>query len=280
MTIVPEKRKEMKVRVPKGAGLTRFVLSPAGKILLASMALVSVAGIGIFTYFYTSYSRLIDQKLRQGPFANTSKLFAAPRTLNIGETMAPAEIGLELRRTGYSESERNPMGYYRLRPDGIEVYPGPDSYFRRDAGLLKFKNGKISQIISLSDNSDLYQYQLEPQLITNLFDRNREKRRLVKFEDIPQVLVQAITSAEDKRFFQHAGIDPLGIIRAAYVDLKKGRKEQGASTLTQNLARAFWLDNVKSWKRKFAEVIITIELEQKLSKKEIFEDYCNQMYLG
>jgi penicillin-binding protein 1B len=280
MATVAEKRNEMKVRVPKGAGLTRFVLSPVGKFLLVSVALVTVAGVGVFTYFYNSYSRLIDQKLRIGPFANTSKLFAAPRTLNIGELIAPAEIALELRRTGYNESERNPMGYYRLRPDGIEIYPGPDSYFRRDAGLLKFTNGKISQIISLSDNSDLFQYQVEPQLITNLFDRNREKRRLVKFEDIPQVLVDAVTSAEDKRFFQHAGIDPLGIIRAAYVDLKKGRKEQGASTLTQNLARAFWLDNVKTWKRKLAEVMITIELEQKLSKKEIFEDYCNQMYLG
>src|SRR5207245_2638362 len=103
----------------------------------------------------TTYSRLIDQKLRVGPFANTSKLFAAPRTLNIGDTITPAEIALELRRTGYSESDRNPTGYYRLRPDGIEIYPGADSYFRRDAGLLKFTKGKISEIISLADNSDL-----------------------------------------------------------------------------------------------------------------------------
>jgi penicillin-binding protein 1B len=280
MAAVADKRNEMKVKVPRGARLTRFALSPAGKITLASVALITVAGIGIFTYFYSSYSKLIDQKLRQGPFANTSKVFAAPRTLNIGEVMTATDVATELRHNGYNESERNPMGYYRLRPDGIEIYPGPDSYFRRDAGLLKFNNGKISQIISLSDNSNLFQYQIEPQLITNLFDRNREKRRLVKFEDVPPVLVNAITSAEDKRFFTHAGIDPLGIVRAAYVDLKKGRKEQGASTLTQNLARAFWLDNDKTWKRKFAEVIITIELEQKLSKKEIFEDYCNQMYLG
>src|SRR5689334_7175088 len=125
MTLVAEKRNEMKVRVPKGARLTRFVLSPAGKILLASVALVTVAGVGTFTYFYSTYSHLIDQKLRQGPFANTSKIFAAPRTLNLGEPLAPAEVASELRRTGYSESERNPMGYYRLRPDGIEVYPGP-----------------------------------------------------------------------------------------------------------------------------------------------------------
>jgi penicillin-binding protein 1B len=281
MALVAEKEKrEMKLRVPQGARLARFLLSPLGKGLLISAALVTVLCVSAFTYYYSKYSRLIDQKLRQGPFANTSKIFAAPRTLNVGDAISVEEVAAELRRNGYSLSERNPMGCYRERADGIEIYPGPDSYFRRDAGLLKIRNGKIARIISLSDNSELYQYQLEPQLITNLFDRNREKRRLVKFEDIPQVLVDAVTSAEDKRFFRHSGIDPLGVIRAAYVDLKKGRKDQGASTLTQQLARSFWLDNVKTWKRKIPEVLITIELEQKLSKKEIFEDYCNQMYLG
>ena len=94
------------------------------------------------------------------------------------------------------------------------------------------------------------------------------------------MLVQAVTSAEDKRFFQHAGFDPIRIIKAAYVDLKEGRKDQGASTLSMQLARMFFLDQDKRWTRKLAEVIITLQLEQKLSKEEIFEDYANQIYLG
>ena len=107
---------------------------------------------------------------------------------------------------------------------------------------------------------------MEPQLITNVSGPNREKRRIVKFDDIPKVVVNAVTSAEDKRFFQHSGFDPIGIVSAAYVDLKEGRKEQGASTLSQQLARMFWLDNQKRWTRKLAEVIITLQIEQKLSK--------------
>ena len=103
---------------------------------------------------------------------------------------------------------------------------------------------------------------------------------MVKFHDLPQVLIHAVTSAEDKRFFQHNGFDPFGIIRAAYVDLKEGRKNQGASTLSQQLARMLWLDQQKRWTRKAAEVIITLQIEQKLSKEEIFEDYANQIYLG
>ncbi len=187
---------------------------------------------------------------------------------------------LELRRSGYSESRGNPMGWFNTRPDAIEIFPGPESYFREEAGVIKFSGNRISQIISLQDNTDRSQFQLEPALITNLFDRNREKRRLVKYADIPKVLIDAVISAEDKRFFQHAGFDPFRIIKAVYDDLKQGRKAEGASTLSMQLARSFWLDNEKNWKRKAAEVMITLELEQKLSKEEIFEFYCNQIDLG
>jgi penicillin-binding protein 1B len=186
-----------------------------------------------------------------------------------------------LRRCGYTESRGNAIGSFQMRADGaIEIFPGPDSYFDEEAGLIKFANGRISQIVSLRDNTARGQYQLEPQLITNLFDRNREKRRLVKFADIPKVLIDAVTSAEDKRFFQHQGFDPLRIIKAVYVDLKEGRKEQGASTLSQQLAKNLWLDPEKRWTRKMAELLITLRLEQTLSKQQIFEDYANQIYLG
>src|ERR1051326_8345285 len=116
--------------------------------------------------------------------------------------------------------------------------------------------------------------------MTNFAGPNREKRRMVRFNDIPKVLVEAVTSAEDKRFFQHGGFDPFRIIKSVYVDLKQGRNAQGASTLTMQLARMFFLSTDKRWKRKLAEVMITLQLEQKLSKEEIFEDYCNQIDLG
>ena len=271
----------MKVRVPKkGAGLARFFLRPVGRILVIGFALFIVLGLGVFTYFYSRDSRLIDEKLRVGPFTQTAKLYAAPESVSVGQMVTPAQIAAELRRSGYNESRSNTTGYYQVHPDSIEVFPGPDSYFDQEAGVIKFSGGRISQIVSLQDNTPRSQYQLEPQLITNLSGPNREKRRVVRFADIPKVLVDAITSAEDKRFFQHSGFDPVRIIKAAYVDLKEGRKEQGASTLSQQLARGFWLDQDKRWTRKLAEVIITLQLEQKLSKEEIFEDYVNHVYLG
>jgi penicillin-binding protein 1B len=257
----------MKVRVPQGDGLARFLLGPAGRLLVIGFALFVILGLGTFTYFYAKYSRLIDEKLRAGPFANTAKIFAAPESVAVGEVATPAGIAAELRRSGYNESRGNPIGYYLLQPNSIEVFPGPESYFDQEAGVVKFAGGRISQIVSLQDNTARSQYQLEPQLVTNVSGPNREKRRMVKFADIPTVLVQAVTSAEDKRFFQHAGFDPIRIVK-------------GASTLSQQLARMFWLDTGKRWTRKLAEMIITLQLEQKLSKEVIFEDYANDIYLG
>jgi penicillin-binding protein 1B len=274
------RKKLVRIRVPKNARLVRFFLHPAGMSLAIVFLVISILLSGTILISYAKYSRLIDQKLRAGPFAVTSKIFAAPRMVAVGDTITPEEIATQLRNCGYGESRGNAMGWFRLRPDGIEIFPGPASYFDQEAGVLKFAKGHISQIVSLRDNTERSEYELEPQLITNLSDRNREKRRLVKFADIPPVLIEAVTSAEDKRFFQHQGFDPLRIVKAAYVDLKQGRKEQGASTLSQQLARALVLAPEKRWTRKIAELFVTLRLEQTLSKQQIFEDYANQVYLG
>jgi penicillin-binding protein 1B len=270
----------VKVQVPKKAKAVRFALHPVGKAILVLLVLGLTTGFGVFTYYYVKYSRLIETKLAAGPFANTSMLFAAPRTVAVGDLADPQEIATDLRRSGYTESQNNRMGYFTLKPDEVDVYPGPDSYFKRDEGVIKFTGRKVSQIISLADNTDRTEYTLEPELISNLFDKNREKRRMVKYEDIPPVLVHAVVSAEDKRFFQHSGFDPIRIFKAAWVDVHEHRYAQGASTLSQQLARMFWLDNDKTWRRKIPEVLITMHLEQKLKKEQIFEDYANQVPLG
>ncbi len=271
----------VKVQVPAKASAVRFVLHPVGKILLAVLVLVLTAGLGVFTYYYVKYSRLIEHKLAAGPFANTSMLFATPRTVGVGDQVSPQELASELRRSGYNESRNNRMGYYTLKADEIDIYPGPDSYFKRDEGVIKFTGGKVARIISLADNTERTEYTLEPELISNLFDKNREKRRLVKYEDIPPVLVHAVVSAEDKRFFQHSGFDPIRIVKSAYVDVKKAQNAQGASTLSMQLAGMLFLDRSdRSWRRKVPEVLITMHLEQKLSKEQIFEYYANQVPLG
>ncbi len=108
-----------------------------------------------------------------------------------------------------------------------------------------------------------------------------EKRRIpVTYDDIPRHLVEALIATEDSRFYEHPGIDPIGITRAAIVVAMSGSAKQGASTITQQLARNFFLSNEKKIMRKIKEIFIAIHIEQLLSKEEIMELYVNKIFLG
>src|SRR3954470_22165106 len=257
------RQKKRTVRVPPNARLVRFFLHPAGKALLITTACLLIAASAVFVHYYNKYAKLIDDRLRGGPYTTTSRIYSAPDAISVGDVTSPGDLAALLRRAGYNENRNNAIGYYTLRLDSIDIFPGPDSYFDQEAATVKFGRGKILRIVSLSDNTDRPMYEMEPQLITNLYDRKREKQRVARYEDIPASLRNAILSAEDKRFFQHSGFDPIGIVRSAWVDLKRGRNEQGASTLTMQLARNLFLSFDRNWKRKAAEIMITMQLEQK-----------------
>jgi len=269
-----------KVRVPKNARLVRFFLHPAGKIFLTILATLIIVGAGVFVHYYNLYSKMIDERLRGGPYSTTARIYAAPDSIAVGDKSTPSDIAAMLRHAGYNENRTNSIGSYTVKPDEIDVFPGADSYFEQEPAAVKFGAGKISRIVSLGDNTNRPLYELEPQLITNLFDKNREKQRVVRYEDIPAVLKNAVLSAEDKRFFQHSGFDPIGIVRSAWVDVKRGKNAQGASTVSMQLARGMFLTTARNWRRKLAEIMITMQLEQKLSKEQIFEMYCNHVDLG
>lgn len=271
---------DRKIRIPKNAGLVRFFLHPVGKTLLALVAFMALSGAVLFVYFYNQYSKMIDERLRGGAYSTTARIFASPSTIATGDATTPSELAATLRHAGYNENRTNPVGSYTLKADSIDIFPGADSYFDQEPATVKFTKTRISRIISLRDNTDRPLYELEPQLITNLFDRKREKQRVVHYEDIPPVLRNAVLSAEDKRFFSHSGFDPIGVLRSAWVDLRRGRNAQGASTLSMQLARGMFLTQDRNWRRKLAEVMITMQLEQKLTKEQIFEMYCNQVDLG
>jgi penicillin-binding protein 1B len=261
--------------------MVRFLLHPAGKTFLAIFVITLTVGAALFTYYYEKYAKIIDAKLSAGPFVNTSMLFAAPRNVMLGDQATPEEIAADLRRAGYSESAENAMGHFAINREGLQVFPGPDSFFKHDDAIIKFAGGKVAQIISLADNTERTAYALEPELMSHLFDKNREKRRMVRYADIPPVLVHAVISAEDKRFFQHSGFDLIRIIKSAYVDLRERQNAQGASTLSMQVAGMLFLDrSERTWGRKIPEVLITMHLENKLTKEKIFEYYANQVPLG
>ena len=107
-----------------------------------------------------------------------------------------------------------------------------------------------------------------------------ERRAFVRIQDVPPIMKQAILAAEDERFYQHPGVDTLGVLRAAYANFTSGGKRQGASTITMQVARNFFLSSEKTLSRKVYEALLAFKIENNLSKDEILEIYINQIYLG
>jgi penicillin-binding protein 1B len=262
----------------------RFAGSPAGKVILAVFLISGVAAVLTFGHFYWEYSKLIDAKLSHGPFNRTSRILAAPSPLYVGDEITPDEVLSRLRNAGYSDSNHNQVGHFIVKDGAIEVYPGALSYFAQEPAVLYFEKNHVTRIVSLNDSTPQTVYELEPELITNLFDKDRSKRRLYRYDEFPQVLVNAVVAIEDHRFFDHSGIDIIRTTKAAWDGLIAWRRPRGTSTLTQQLSLQFFLSREDTFwlklTRKFAELMIAFQLENRLSKEQIFQYYANQVPLG
>lgn len=148
------------------------------------------------------------------------------------------------------------------------------------AGLYWYFSRDLPSIQSLRE--------YRPSLVTRIFGENQqllgryfiERRVVVSIDKIPEHLLQAIIAVEDSRFYQHMGVDPIGIIRALVANLGSLRIRQGASTITQQLARSLFLTSERSYARKFREALLALKMERLLTKSEILELYLNQIYFG
>jgi len=241
---------------------------------------------GIFVFYYVWFSRLIDARLSGQVFNQASLVFAAPSEVEVGERITAAQVAARLRKALYSEGEGGSrVGFYQIVGNRLSIYPGPASYFRsglanEGPAVLEFRDGRLASIISQEKYEPVTSYRLDPEVITTLFSSQRVKRRLVRYQDLSPVLVNAILAAEDHRFFSHHGVDFFRVVAAALKDLQADEPLQGGSTLTMQLARNFFLTRERTFKRKLREVFLAFLLEQRLSKEQIIELYANQVYLG
>ena len=252
--------------------------------MVAALIIVT-ALFGVFSYYYFKYGRIIDARMHGTIFANTAKIYAQPRSIRVGQKADAKEIANYLRHAGYTEAGelgKSKLGTYHIVSTGIEVKPGEESYYNPEGAVIGVQSGQVARIASLADTGDtLSAYEIEPQLVTSLFDtQQRAKRRLVKYDDIPKVMVDAVTSIEDRRFFYHGGVNYWRLMKAALIDLREGENRQGGSTITMQAARLFFLSPEKKLSRKLTEMLISVELEQRFSKKQIFELYANQVPMG
>ena len=266
---------------------TSLLKHPVRNIILlvlgGSLLLGLVVFESIFGYYYFQYRHIVDERLQKPLFEQTAKIYAAPKEVRVGQKLTPRVVAQELRDAGYSgdgDRDTSKMGTYALNDNSITIQPGPQSYHSEEGATVTFDEGKVSKI-SGDGGQALDAYELEPQLITGLSEgQNRTKRRLVTFNELPPNLVNAVTSIEDRRFFEHGGVDYFRLLGALRDDLRLGRRREGGSTLTMQLARGFFLTPEKRLKRKIIEIAITFQLENHFNKQQIFQIYANEIPLG
>jgi len=270
---------KLKISWPKLSLSSWLVRGVIGFVLLVGIIVFSV-----FLHYYNKYARVVDERLKQPLFAETAKIFAAPREVRPGQKLTAHAIAAELRAAGYSVdglSHPSQMGTFTEENNEITVHPGPQSYHAPDSATIHFSKGEVDSVKDVKGQS-LASYELEPLLVTGLSeDANRTKRRLVTYDEIPPNLVQAVLAIEDRKFFEHGGVNYFSMAGWAWHDIIGDRKHRGgASTITMQLAKLLFVADTGTIKYKVSQILVAFHLEHRFTKKQIFEAYANQINLG
>ena len=266
-------------------------------LLLTLMSLPLVALFGVFLWIFVRSSGLVDARLEEARNRVPSRVYSRPVSIRTSDHMAPDGFVSILNALSYQNTDKpEPApGEFRIAPGTVTLRARTAAPATPQAGAQpqgdeplnvvfdKTKAGVdvVKSIKTARTGKDQKVLTLEPALISYLFEgEEREKRRFVKYDELPRHLVEAVLAIEDRRFFQHPGFDPFRIVGAALRNLKPGGNLQGGSTLTQQFVKNFFLTPEKTTKRKIQEAMLSFVLERRASKKEIFELYVNEIYLG
>ena len=249
----------------------------------------------ITSYYYVSFSRLIDARM-QGEFQRTDpRIFARPLTIRRGQRMTLPQMVDRLNEIGYAH--RAPVelpGQFAIGRDALAVIPRSGD---RPGQTVRFtftpttpKGGGVLQGIELVGKKDrIDALKLDAPLITALVNEGREKRRDVPLAAIPPRMIQAVIAIEDRRFYDHSGVDWIGTTRAVFTNIFGTKKYlSGGSTITQQLVKNTFLTSMwgiakareKDPRRKFTEWLMSVALERRLTKDKVLELYLNDIDLG
>jgi penicillin-binding protein 1B len=246
------------------------------------LVLITLAtAIAALQQSYHFYAGLIDARLASGYLTSRPGIYAAPRSIALDQKVSRDDVLKALRRAGYTEGNVSDVwsGSFTTGDNFIEIHPArvqPAS--PAIVRVVINAQGRVAELTG--DNTTLDSFTLEPEVLTNDLSSKNGQRVQLTYHDLPPALVHAILSIEDRRFFEHRGLDLFGVMRALLRNAGDERIGQGGSTITQQLVKNTYLSPERTYSRKFAEAMLAFALERRLSKEDIFALYCNEIYLG
>ena len=252
------------------------------------MVVVALAFVvGLFAaHWLVGLDRIVASRFDGRRFAVPSRVYAAPVVIYPGANWQRLDLSGWLTRMGYREQEESgtlAVGHFRWLPGRLRVHlrgfkhpqlPEPNRRveFRLEEGRVRHMRDETGRELDV--------VALEPEPISAYYGSDREQRDLVQIENVPEHLIAAIYSVEDRRFEEHHGVDPRRIVGAMLANLRAGGIRQGGSTLTQQLVKNFFLTPERTLKRKLTEAVMAIVVEARYSKSQILEAYLNEIYMG
>lgn len=276
---LPKNRKK-----PAPARAPRAAARPKRRWLRAALFVFGVPAVALsllFGYYWMTFSRLLDERFSAEP-APAPRLLARPVVIRDGQAVSARQLIDRLNDLGYAQRTRAAApGEFALADDGLVLVPRTDGQAPVHVSFTSGEAPRVARIERASDEAPIAELTLESPLITALVMDERAKRRNVPLASIPPRMIQAVLAIEDRRFYEHPGLDPIGIIGAAITNLR-GTKGYigGGSTITQQFLKNTLLTPEKTYRRKAQEAMLSLVLETRLTKDQILELYLNDVDLG
>ncbi len=255
--------------------------------LLTAMLAACALAAGFLVPYTIHLNNRVTERFGALQWQIPTRVYARPLQLQPGLAMDARTLKTELDAAGYQEDgEGRRQGSYHA--DGGRFTISSRGYADIDGQVparwieVTLGGGKVARLRDAEGGKALKAARLDPARIATLYGQRQEERRLVRIEEVPELLTTSLQAVEDRDFARHHGIDVSGMMRAALVNLRSGEKRQGASTLTQQLARSglLGIGKEQTWTRKFNEILYAMLLEARYDKRTILETYLNQVYLG
>ena len=277
---IPKKAKTRKLR----RGTDKISVKPFFKKyrLLLSVAIAVVLLSGYLLYLDREVTAMFQGRLWKLP----ARVYARPLEVYQDEHLSADDLMTELKMLNYTQVSQIPSkpGQYHRWGDHFEIQTRPFKFYdgaEKGAGFrLNIVNDQIASLDDLYSGNPVALVRFDPAYIAGIFPTRGEDRLLLKLDDVPEMFIKMLVMIEDKRFYQHHGVDPHSIARALMADIKAGSAVQGGSTITQQLVKNLFLSPNQTLWRKANEAVMALLLELHYSKSLILETYINEIYLG
>lgn len=270
--------KPAKAKGPKRPLMAR-VKGWAKAIAIAAVVGGGLGGALVLGGMYRHAVATVENRLEGPVWTVPGKVYSGPLEVWPGLAYTAEELAADLQAAGYARvAKPEKPGDFSVAKDAVVVVgkaaSGPGWSVKGGETLIDLRGGKIASVTPQGRAT------FAPAVLATVRGPDNENRNPVPLERIPKHVRNAVLAMEDARFYEHPGIDAIGVARALVADLLAGELEQGGSTLTQQVAKNLFLTHERTARRKFDEALLSFALERRLSKDEILQLYLNEIYLG